>query len=984
MFDGGGLMFGRKAGITFAVIALAGAFARMAGAQAVVNESLETATLYVDVVNGSDKNPGTQSEPFQTIRKSVLIAEYNNRNGIGTHVYINPGLYRENINLQGITLDTNLPETFEAVTPHTVLISGADQYTNWTPYSGNPNIYFTPWTFNFGLCPPLTGGAPPEPDINLRREMAFIDGAPLQQVLLLDEMVEGTFFVDDGGQQFYIWPPAGTNLSVADVELGDRGQLWAITHKNGVVLRGLTFEYSADCVTDAAVEVNFGPNQNIEFEDDNFVWNNAGGLHLFNPLTNYTVQNVLANHNGAVGINAFESVYGLWQNDTADFNNWRGEQAAYYTWGAAGINNYGDANDTFLNINTDWNVATGIHWDTNFENINATNINSRNNVNHGIFFERNTGPMNVTQATSCNNANEALEANGATTTGGGITLRDSENVTLTNSLSFGNGDAQFKMLGLPGGITVWDWQTNQNILVRSQNFTNTNNIFVATDATQHVFRDSTLNGSDWNGFQTTLSSNLNTWWSSNNYPTPYLLPVPKINYATDFPGWQAATLQDIDSVYMQPLGNPQSACSVTPDLPDFWLLSNYPALVLDPSGHAAYTDTVVPLDGFNGTVNLTYGGINEIPGLSASLSPSTIPNSSGSTVFSVAASTSIVPGIYQITVLANSGSITRTATNFLEVPATSIRLSTASLTFPDQRVHTSSHPMAITVYNIGQAAVNITSVKTSGKIFADTSKCPSSLNAGQNCTISVTFNPPAPIAYQETLTIADNDPTKRQIVSLAGTGVLKAAKLSLSSVNVQFGSQVYQIPSPPQIVTAMNVGAVPVDFSGFSFSGTDPGDFSDTNNCGQQLNPGDSCQFNLTFTPQALGDRPATFNIMDNTSSGANTISLDGTGITAVSVSPVSLAFRGVKVGKKSAPQTITLTNSGGALAINGILFVGHNPRSYRQTNTCGSSIPANSSCTISVVFVPQNTGVQLATLEINDSDPTSPQSVDVSGMGLP
>jgi hypothetical protein len=990
IFNGGNQMCGRVAQIALAGFVLVSAVAWTARGQANVNESLETATLWVDVVNGNDNNPGTQSEPFQTIAKSVAVAEANNQQGIGTHVYINPGLYRENITLTDQPQrDTALPETYEAVTPHTVQITGADQYTNWTQYSGNPNIYSTPWTFNFGLCPPLLGGAPPEPDINLRREMAFIDGLPLQQVLLLDEMVEGTFYVDDAGQQFYIWPPSGTNLSVADVELGDRGQLWVIKNKNGVVLRGLTFQYSADCITRGAVEVDYGPNQNIEFDNDNFVWNNATGLHLFSPdaptsiLTNYTVENVLASHNGAVGINCFECTNGLWQNDTADFNNWRGEEAAYYTWGAGGINNYGDANDTFININTDWNLAVGIHWDTNFQNINVTNVNSRNNLYHGVFFERNTGPLNATGVISCNNANEALQADGAATPGGGITLRDSENVTLTNSLSYGNGDAEFKMLGIPGGISVWDWQTGTNIIVRSENFTNTNNIFVGTDPTQHVLRDSTLNGSDWTQFQSTLQSNLNTWWCAYNYNTPYLLPVPKINYPTDFSGWQAATLQDVDSSFTEPVGNPQSACPVTPDMPDFWMVSNYPSLKLDPSGHAMYTDTVIPLDGFNGTVNLTYGGVNEIPGLSATLTPTTIPNTSGSTVFSLAATTAIAPGTYQVTVLGNSGSTTRATTAFLEVPATSIRLSTASVNFPNQLVHKKSAPMTVAVYNIGQAPVKITSIRISSRVFEDTTTCPSSLGAGQSCTINVAFTPPTASTYSTTLKIADSDLTKRQIVTLTGTGTIKAGKLSLSSEDAEFDSQVYQTTSAAKIVTATNIGSVPVTFSEYSFSGSNPADFGDTTNCGQELNPGDSCQFNLTFTPQGLGKRSATFNIMDNTFQGSNTVQLDGKGITAVSVSPKTRYFGDVDVGKKSTPLTVTLTNNGATLAVSRIALGGLNPSSFRQTNTCSNSVPANGSCTISVIFAPQSTGTLRSTLKIEDSDPTSPQEVNVNGTGI-
>jgi hypothetical protein len=975
-------MFVRFMGMAFAVFVLVGGLIGPSKGQAKVNESLETATIYVDVVNGNDHNPGTQAEPLQTIKKAAHLAEANNKISIGTKVIINPGLYRENINLEGIAgSDTTWPETFEAATPGTVFITGADQYTNWTQYSGNPNIYSTPWTFNFGLCPPLIGLAPREPDIHLRREMAIIDDVPLEQVLTLPQMVEGTFYVDDSGQQLYIWPPSGTNLNTADVELADRGLLWAITRKDNVVIRGLTFEYSADCIGTGALQVFAGPSKNILIDGDNFFWNNATGLHLFHPLTHYTVENVVANHNGAVGINGLMSTYGLWQNDTADFNNWRGEQGTYYGWGAAGINNYGNADDTLSNITTDWNIASGFHWDTNLENINASNFYSRNNLYDGVLLERNTGPMNLTQMNSCNNSNEALLADGASTTAGGITLRDSQFVTLTNSLMYGNGDAELKVIGTAGGISVLNWQTNTYITVKDQNFTNTTNIIEATDATQAVFHDSYLNGGDWLLFQSTLLSDLNTWWNPYNSATPFVLPVPMLRYATDFAGWQTASLQDLASTFMPPLGDPQSVCPVTPDMPDFWLISNYPTLTLDASGHATYTDTVIPLDGFSGTISLTSGGVHDIPGLSATLTPTTIPNASGSTAFTISASHTVKPGLYQVTVLANSGSTTRTATAFLQVPKTSVRLSTVTLNFPNQQVHTTSAPLTVTIYNIGQAPVNIASIKTSSPVFAHTSTCPSSLSAGQNCDINVTFTPGWPGAASQTLTITDSDHTSPQIVSLSGTGIA-AGELSLSCYRLNFGGQIYQTTSAPQDVTATNIGTVPITFSGYSFSGNDPADFADTTDCGQQLNPGDSCQINLTFTPGGLGNRSATLTIMDNASKGSNAIQLYGYGITAVKVSPKSLDFGIVQVNTKSASQAVTLTNSGGILTVNNISFGGKNPHPYKQTNNCGASVPPNGSCTISVIFAPHSPGTQMATLKIEDSDPTSPQIVKLTGIG--
>jgi len=952
------------------------AFAGLAHAQAVVNETQETATLYVDVVNGNDSNPGTESAPFQTIAKSVAVAEANNQNSIGTHVYINPGLYHENINLTGNQQDTALPETYEAATPGTVLITGADQYTNWTQSSGNSSIYSTPWTYNFGLCPALTGQAPPQTDIVLRREMVFIDGTSLEQVLSMSQMLEGTFYVDDSGQQLYIWPPSGTNLSAADVELADRPQLWNISNKNGVVLRGLTFEYSPDCKGQGSVDVINTTSQNILFDTDNFLWNDAGGLH-FSQASNYTVENVISNHNGAVGMEMYDTLNALVQNTTADYNNWRGEQGEYFDWAEGGINPYGLSNGTFTNINTDWNFSAGIHWDTNFANINASNVNARNNVFHGLQLERNTGPMNLTSMTVCNNANEALTANGTTTSAGGVTLRDSEGVTLANSFIYGNGNTQLNVIGEPGGIPVLDWLTAQIITVFNENFTSLGNVFESSDITQNTFQDGTLGGDDWILFQTTLSSGQNTWWNSNT-STPFLLPVPTNDTSTSFTGWQSATGQDLNSTFGQPGGNQQAQCTVAPDGPDLWAVINVPTLTLDPSGQATATYTYIPIGGFDGgTLNLSLDGISEVPGLSATLTPSALPNASGATVFSATATTAIAPGTYQFSVLANAGPTTRMVEAFLTVPQTSLRFSPSmTLNYGSVEQGELSAPQTLSITNVGSTPVTNLLVGTAPSSFPYTSTCGSTLAAGASCSLTITFAPNSGATYNSPLTITDSDPTTPQTITLAGQGIA-AAMLSQSAYLLSYGSVVYGLNSV-QAVTLTNTGTVSASLSTATIGGTNPSSYSQTNNCGTTLAAGASCVYTITFAPQALGQLQATLTIPDNTVAGASTINTTGNGQTAVTVNPLALTFGSVAV-TNTASKTTTITNAGNALPV---AFVLSDNVNYTQTNTCGGAVPANGSCTVTVTFAPTNIGTFNATLTISDSDPTSPQVATLVGTG--
>ena len=80
-------------GNLLAALTLCAFIPNTAQAQAHVNENQST-YIYVDAVNGSDNNSGTQASPLKTISAGVLKARTNFSFGIGTRVVINPGVYR--------------------------------------------------------------------------------------------------------------------------------------------------------------------------------------------------------------------------------------------------------------------------------------------------------------------------------------------------------------------------------------------------------------------------------------------------------------------------------------------------------------------------------------------------------------------------------------------------------------------------------------------------------------------------------------------------------------------------------------------------------------------------------------------------------------------------------------------------------------------------------------------------------------------------
>jgi hypothetical protein len=99
-------------------------------------------------------------------------------------------------------------------------------------------------------------------------------------------------------------------------------------------------------------------------------------------------------------------------------------------------------------------------------------------------------------------------------------------------------------------------------------------------------------------------------------------------------------------------------------------------------------------------------------------------------------------------------------------------------------------------------------------------------------------------------------------------------------------------------------------------------------------------------------------------------------------LTPTSLSFTAVS-GATSAMQAVSLSNTGSApLSISSIVLTGTGATSFNQTNTCGSTLAAGASCSISLTFTPLSAGSFAAQLSVTDSAAGSPQTVALSGTG--
>jgi len=398
------------------------------------------------------------------------------------------------------------------------------------------------------------------------------------------------------------------------------------------------------------------------------------------------------------------------------------------------------------------------------------------------------------------------------------------------------------------------------------------------------------------------------------------------------------------------------------------------AVVLTNTGNASLSITSISVTGTNasdfGQTNTC--GSSVAAGGNCTISVTFTPAATGTRTATVDISDN-APGSPQAVSLTGSGL------------SSQVSLSPSNLTFASQNVGSTSAAQTTTLSNTGNASFNITSISITGANagdFAETNNCGSSLAQGANCTIQVTFTPTAPLTRTALVNIADSLTGSPQTVSLTGTG--SGATVSLSPGTLTFSNQSLGTTSAAQVVTLSNTGNASLSITSISTTGTNHGDFSETNTCGSSVAASGNCTISVTFTPTATGTRTAAVSISDNAAGSPQTITLTGTGTAATaSLSVTSLTFSSQNVGTTSTAQSVTLSNTGNAtLSIASIALGGTNSADYAQTNTCGSSVAASGNCTISVTFTPTATGTRTAAVSISDNAAGSPQTVSLSGTG--
>jgi 6-phosphogluconolactonase (cycloisomerase 2 family) len=265
--------------------------------------------------------------------------------------------------------------------------------------------------------------------------------------------------------------------------------------------------------------------------------------------------------------------------------------------------------------------------------------------------------------------------------------------------------------------------------------------------------------------------------------------------------------------------------------------------------------------------------------------------------------------------------------------------SPASLSFPNTAVGITSASKTVIVTNKSTKTVTISSFPASTDYASapgSASPCGGPLTAGNQCTITVTFDPTQSGTITGSVTFKDNAAINPQILDLTGQAI---APVSVSPASLTFAAQSLGSTSAPQTVTVTNHENAPLTINAIVASGDYGTVAIGTNPCASTLAALTSCTVGVVFNPigrtgTILGD----LTIRSNASSSPQVLNLTGT------TRGLLPRFAYVPNPFDNTISTFTVNFSTGQLRHTGYILAGFQPTDVAVTPSGKFAYAANGS----------------------------------------
>jgi hypothetical protein len=392
------------------------------------------------------------------------------------------------------------------------------------------------------------------------------------------------------------------------------------------------------------------------------------------------------------------------------------------------------------------------------------------------------------------------------------------------------------------------------------------------------------------------------------------------------------------------------------------------------------TDNITVTNTGNGPLTISSANLSgsafSMSGLSTPLTLGINQSSTFSVQFAPNADGNVIGGITFVS-NAPGSPMTMTLSGTGEAGAT-LTASPSTLAFGSVLI--GDHPsQTVTLKNTGNSNISISQMTSIGSAFAVSGmSLPVTLAGGQSASLSVTFTPTASGTESGSVTVTSTASDPSLVVSLEGTGASPQPQLAVSPASLSFGSiAVDSSSSQPVTLSNTGTGALTISAASASSAGFSVSGFS----LPATLNPGQNAALNVTFAPRSAGSTSGTLSIVSNAPDSPALIPLSGTGAQGqLSASPANVSFGSVLVGG-NAPQTITLTNTGGVpVAISNASVVG------AAFSLSGLSTPvtlnAGASTAFAVTFAPTAAGNVSGSVSITSNASDSTLVVGLAGTG--
>ncbi|MGV3505119.1 MAG: malectin domain-containing carbohydrate-binding protein [Adhaeribacter sp.] len=152
-----------------------------------------------------------------------------------------------------------------------------------------------------------------------------------------------------------------------------------------------------------------------------------------------------------------------------------------------------------------------------------------------------------------------------------------------------------------------------------------------------------------------------------------------------------------------------------------------------------------------------------------------------------------------------------------------------------------------------------------------------------------------------------------------------------------------------------------------------------------QVEAGKSVNITVIFSPLTAGAQPGELVIGHSGAGQTTTIGLSGEGVaTGLTASPGKLHYFSQQAGTTSAPQAITVTNSGiTERVVSSVVIAGANSAEFAYSAQGSLTLAPGVSTNLEVTFKPASLGTKVAQLQIADADGSNTMVIGLTGEGV-